>query len=335
MNEKSATNKKERIFSGAQPTGNLHIGNYLGALRQWVALQSEYDSIFCVVDLHAITTYQDPVVLRQKTREVVGLLVAAGIDPTFSTIFVQSHIPAHAELAWILECETPMGWLRRMTQFKEKAEDEGASVSAGLFNYPDLMAADILLYDTDAVPVGDDQVQHLELTRDVAQRFNSLYGETFVIPRAIVAETGARVMGLDDATKKMSKSTDVPGHAIYLLDPEPEIRAKISRATTDSSREIRFEETRPAIANLLSIYEAFTGTGRPEIEAHFAGRGYAVLKKELAEVVITALRPLQERYREVTAQPGWVDKILDEGEARVRPIAERTLARVKDRMGLG
>jgi tryptophanyl-tRNA synthetase len=266
---------------------------------------------------------------------VVGLLVAAGIDPTFSTIFVQSHIPAHAELAWILECETPMAWLRRMTQFKEKAEDEGASVSAGLFNYPDLMAADILLYDTDAVPVGDDQVQHLELTRDVAQRFNSLYGETFVIPRVIVAETGARVMGLDDATKKMSKSTDVPGHAIYLLDPETEIRAKISRATTDSSREIRFEETRPAIANLLSIFKAFTGTGRPEIEAHFAGKGYAVLKKELAEVVITALRPLQERYREVTAQPGWVDKILDEGEARVRPIAERTLARVKDRMGLG
>ena len=335
MNEKSATNKKERIFSGAQPTGNLHIGNYLGALRQWVALQSEYDSIFCVVDLHAITTYQDPVVLRQKTREVAALLIAAGIDPTVSTVFVQSHIPAHAELAWILECETPMAWLRRMTQFKEKAEDEGASVSAGLFNYPDLMAADILLYDTDAVPVGDDQVQHLELTRDVAQRFNSLYGETFVIPRAIVAETGARVMGLDDPTKKMSKGTDVPGHAIYLLDPEAEIRAKISRATTDSLREIRFDDTRPGITNLLSIYEAFTGTARPEIEARFAGKGYAILKKELAEVVITALRPLQARYREITAQPGWIDKILGEGKTRARPIADRTLARVKDRMGLG
>jgi len=333
MNEKSV--KKERIFSGAQPTGNLHIGNYLGALRQWVALQSQFDSVFCVVDLHAITTYQDPAVLKAKTREVAGLLIAAGIDPAKSIVFVQSHVSAHAELAWILECETPMGWLRRMTQFKEKSKEEGASVGAGLFTYPDLMAADILLYDTDAVPVGDDQVQHLELARDVAQRFNAVYGETFVVPRAIVAETGARVMGLDDPAKKMSKSTEVPGHAVYLLDSEQEIRNKISRATTDSLREVRFDEARPGITNLLAIYEAFTGTARPEIEARFAGKGYAVLKKELAEVIIASLRPFQARYREVTAQPGWIDKILDEGEARARPIAERTLARVKERMGLG
>ncbi len=333
MNARSV--KKERIFSGIQPTGSLHIGNYLGALRQWAALQAQYDSVFCVVDLHAITTHQDPAVLKTKTREVAGLLIASGIDPQQSIVFVQSHIPAHAELAWILECETPMGWLRRMTQFKEKSKEEGASVSAGLFNYPDLMAADILLYDTDAVPVGDDQVQHLELARDVAQRFNSVYSETFVLPRAIVAETGARVMGLDDPTKKMSKSTEVPGHAIYLLDSEQEIRAKISRATTDSLREVRFDEARPGVTNLLSIYEGFTGMSRPEIEARFEGKGYAVLKKELAETVITALHPLQVRFREINSDPGGIEKILEQGAARARPIAERTLARVKERMGLG
>ena len=325
---------KKRIFSGIQPTGNIHIGNYLGAIRQWVTMQDEFESILCVVDLHAITTYQEPVVLKAKIREAAGLVIAAGIDPKRSAIFTQSHISAHAELAWILECVVPIGWLRRMTQFKDKSEQEEV-VTAGLFNYPALMAADILLYRTDAVPVGDDQVQHLELARDLAQRFNSLYGDTLVLPQAILSETGARIMGLDDPTKKMSKSTEQPGHAIALLDGPDEIRAKIARATTDSLREIRFDENRPGVTNLLGIYQSFTGMSREDIESRFEGKGYADLKKNLADIVIGSLQPLQTRYQEATADPGYLDSVLEEGEDRVRPLAEMTLARVKERMGLG
>jgi len=326
---------RRRIFSGIQPTGSIHVGNYLGAIKQWAALQAEYDCIFSVVDLHAITLFQDPAKLKEKTREVAGLLVAAGIDPIKSAIFVQSRIGAHAELAWILECVIPVGWLRRMTQFKDKATEGGATVSDGLFSYPALMAADILLYDTDAVPVGDDQLQHLELTRDAAQRFNSLYGETLKVPQPIIAKSGARIMGLDDPTKKMSKSTEQPGHAINLLDPADQIRSKIARATTDSLREVRFDESRPGISNLLVLYECFTGMGRQEIEARFEGKGYAVFKKELGEVVIKGLEPIQTRYREITAEPGYIDSLLEQGEARVKPLAENTLSRVKERVGLG
>ena len=326
---------KKRLFSGIQPTGNIHIGNYLGAIRHWLTLQEEFDSIFCIVDLHAITVPQDPQVLKAKIREVAGLLFAAGIDPKQSAVFVQSHVGAHAELAWILSCLIPIGWLGRMTQFRAKAEGQSELVSAGLFNYPALMAADILLYETDIVPVGEDQKQHLELTRDVAQRFNSLYGETFKLPEPVIPYTGSRIMGLDDPIKKMSKSETQPGHAIYLLDSPDDIHSKIMRATTDSLREVRFDEDRPGIYNLLVIYELFTGLSRPEIEMRFRDKGYADLKRELAEVIIEGLAPLQLRYRELTADPTDIDYWLAEGASRVRPIAEKTLAVVKDRIGLG
>ncbi len=326
---------KKRVFSGIQPTGNIHIGNYLGAIKQWVKRQEDYDNIFCIVDLHAITVPQDPKALKAKTREVSGLLLAAGIDPKRSILFVQSHVCAHAELAWVLNCFIPMGWMQRMTQFKEKSAKQKEQVSTGLFDYPALMAADILLYDTDIVPVGDDQKQHVELARDVAQRFNSIFGETFKLPLPVIPEVGARIMGLDDPTRKMSKSETAAGHAINLLDPPDVIMKKLSRATTDSQKDIVFDENRPGVYNMLVIYELFTGKSRKEIEAHFAGQGYAALKKELGEAVVEGLRPLQERYRELTADPAYLDSLLAEGANRARPMAEKTLARVKERVGLG
>ncbi len=326
---------KKRVFSGIQPTGNIHIGNYMGAIKRWAAEQDKYDNIFCVVDLHAITVPQDPKILKAKIREVAGLLLAAGIDPKRSTLFVQSHVCEHSELAWILNCFIPMGWMRRMTQFKEKSEKLKEEVSVGLFDYPSLMAADILLYDTDEVPVGDDQKQHVELARDAAQRFNSIFGDTFVVPLPVIGKVGARIMGLDDPTKKMSKSEMASGHAISLLDPPDVIRSKFMRATTDSLKDIRFDENRPGVYNLLVIYELFTGKSRPEIEAHFAGQGYATLKKELGEVVVEGLRPLQTRYKELTADPTYIDSLLKEGADRIRPTAAKTLARVKERVGLG
>jgi tryptophanyl-tRNA synthetase len=326
---------KKRVFSGIQPSGNIHIGNYLGAIQHWVASQAELDNIFCIVDLHAITVPQEPQILKVKTREVTGLLFAAGIDPELSVVFIQSHIGAHAELAWILNCFTPMGWMQRMTQFKQKAEKQKEQVSVGLFDYPALMAADILLYQTDLVPVGEDQKQHVELTRDIAQRFNSIYGEVFKLPEPAIPKIGARIMGLDDPTKKMSKSETQQGHAIHLLDSPDDIRSKIMKATTDSLREIRFDENRPGICNLLVIYELFKGLSRPDIEAQFEGKGYADFKRELAEVVIEGLRPLQSRYRELTADPTYIDSLLAEGASKVRPIAEKTLTIVKDKVGLG
>ncbi|MBI4283315.1 MAG: tryptophan--tRNA ligase [Chloroflexi bacterium] len=326
---------KSRVFSGIQPTGNIHIGNYLGAISQWVKSQDTYDNIFCIVDLHAITVPQEPKVLKAKTREVTGLLLAAGIDPRRSILFVQSDITAHAELAWILNCLIPMGWMQRMTQFKEKSQKQKEQVSVGLFDYPSLMAADILLYNTDIVPVGEDQKQHVELARDTAQRFNSIYGETFRLPEPVIPEVGARIMGLDDPTKKMSKSEAASGHAINLLDPPDLVQSKLMRATTDSLKEIRFDENRPGIYNLLVIYELFSGKSRQEIEAYFAGKGYATLKKEVGEVIVEGLCPLQTRYRELTADPTYIDSLLKEGADRARPMAEKTLALVKERVGLG
>jgi len=326
---------KERIFSGVQPTGNIHIGNYLAAIRQWAVSQAEYDNTICIVDLHAITIPQAPQILRAKIREVAGLLFAAGIDPDRSAVFIQSHIGAHAELAWILNCFIPMGWMQRMTQFKEKSQEQREQVSVGLFDYPALMAADILLYETDLVPVGEDQKQHVELARDAAQRFNSLYGETFRVPEPIIPKVGARIMGLDDPTKKMSKSEVRAGHAIGLLDSPDEIRSKIMGATTDSRREIRFDEKRPGINNLLTIYESFSGLSRADIQERFEGKGYQILKQELADIVIESLMPLQSRYRGLVADPAHIDHLLAEGSSRVRPIAERTLAVVKDKVGLG
>lgn len=326
---------KKRVFSGIQPTGNIHIGNYLAAIKRWVKMQDDFDNVYCVVDLHAITVPQDPVALKAKTREVYGLLLAAGIDPERSIFFVQSHVSAHSELAWILNCFIPMGWMQRMTQFKEKSQKQKELVSTGLFDYPALMAADILLYDTDLVPVGDDQKQHVELARDTAQRFNSIYGQTFTLPEPIIPDVGARIMGLDDPTRKMSKSEDSTGHAVNLLDPPDTIRAKIMKATTDSLREIRFDHDRPGINNLLTIYRLFTGRDNKEIEAEFAGKGYGDFKKALVEVVVEGLRPLQSRYQELTADPGRIDSLLAAGASRARPAAEKTLADVRSKIGLG
>lgn len=326
--------KRKRIFSGIQPSGDIHIGNYLGAIQHWVKLQDSYDCIYCVVDLHAITVPQDPNELQRGINEVAGILIAAGIEPAQTVVFTQSQITAHAELAWILNCYTPFGWMQRMTQFKEKSEQGRENVSVGLFDYPALMAADILLYDTNYVPVGDDQKQHLEFTRDLAQRFNSQYGDTFVLPEPLIPDIGARIMGLDEPTKKMSKSEGKKGHALFLLDSPDDIKGKIKRATTDSLKEIRFDESRPGIFNLLGIYEQFSTLSRDEIEARFEGKGYAQFKEELAEVVIEGLKPLQTRFKELTDDPNYIPTVMKEAAERIRPTAERVLGDVKRKIGL-
>jgi tryptophanyl-tRNA synthetase len=322
----------KRIFSGAQPTGNLHLGNYLGALRNWVALQHEYESFFCVVDLHAITVPQDSAALAAKTREVARLYLAAGIDPAVSTIFVQSDVKEHAELAWVLNCVVRIGELERMTQFKDKAKKQRENVSAGLLTYPALMAADILLYQTDLVPVGQDQKQHLELTRDLAERFNRDYGETFRVPGAYIPKVGAKIMALDDPLKKMSKSDENANGRISLLDDADTIRRKFKRAVTDSGSEVRFDETRPAVTNLLSIYQLLTGQSPEEIEAHFAGKGYAQLKGDLADATIAFLQPYQERVRAISDEE--LSRILRDGADKARAIAAETVRQVKERMGI-
>lgn len=324
---------KARVFSGMQPSGNLHIGNYLGALKNWVRIQSDYECIFCIVDLHAVTVPQDPAQLRSKIAEIAALYLAAGIDPRQSSIMVQSAVPAHAELAWMLTCVTPVGWLERMTQYKAKAAAQ-ESVGDGLLQYPVLMAADILLYQAAIVPVGEDQSQHLELTRDIAQRFNSLYGETFVVPGTSLPTVGARVMGLDDPTTKMSKSAAGANHAIALLDPPERIRKTIMRATTDSNPAVDFENMGAGVENLLTIFQAFGGWGSEQMRAHFQGMRYGDLKKQVAEMVIASLEPFQKRYREITADPGYLAGILKEGAERVTPVANSTVDLVKQRMGL-
>jgi tryptophanyl-tRNA synthetase len=326
---------KKRLFSGIQPSGRLHIGNYLGAIKPWVSLQAKYQSIFALVDLHALTAHQDPVVLQATVREAAALLLAAGIDRKVSTLFVQSHLGAHAELAWILSCFTPMGWLRRMTQFKEKSAGQKEVVSTGLFTYPALMAADILLYRTDLVPVGEDQTQHLEFTRDIAQRFNTLYGSIFTLPEPLFPGVGGRIMGLQNPQRKMSKSDGQPANAIYLLDPPEDIRAKIMRAVTDSGRKVSFDEGRPGINNLLVMYQLLAGLTRAETEERFAGKGYADLKQALAETAIAELTPLQVRYRALAEDHTALDSLLREGAARVKPQAEALLDEVKRRVGLG
>ncbi len=330
--------QRKRVLSGVQPSGSLTIGNYVGALKQWAREQHNFESFFCVVDLHAITAPYNPAELRAKTREVAALYLACGIDPAISTIFVQSHIPAHSELTWLLNCITPLGWLNRMTQFKDKAARQQAdSVATGLLDYPVLMAADILLYQADAVPVGDDQRQHLELTRDIAQRFNNLFGETFTVPEAMIPPSGARIKGLDDPLTKMSKSlTESEYHAVYLLDPPDRVKKKIMRAVTDSGRDIRFSDDpgKAGVNNLLEIYEAFTGESREAIEAHFSqARGYGDLKKQVAEVVNAALQPIQQRYRELTSDGHFIDELLAQGAQRASLVANATLARARENMG--
>jgi tryptophanyl-tRNA synthetase len=324
---------KARVFSGVQPTGNLHIGNYLGALKNWVEIQGNYESIFGIVDLHAVTVYQEPVELRAKILETAALFLAAGIDPKHSTIVVQSSVPEHAELAWMLTCVTPVGWLERMTQYKAKSAAQ-ETVGDGLLQYPVLMTADILVYQAAVVPVGEDQAQHLELARDIAQRFNSLYGETFVMPGTSLPLAGARVMGLDDPTKKMSKSAAGSGHAIGLLDAPEVARKKIMRATTDSQPAVDFENLSPGVLNLIDVSKGFMGWGHQQAYTEFSGLRYGDLKKKVADIVVSHLEPLQKRYAEIMNEPGYLAGVLKEGAERVSPIAKSTVQLVKERMGL-
>lgn len=323
---------KKRIFSGAQPTGELHIGNYLGALKNWVALQHEYESFFCIVNLHAITLPQKPRVLKQKTLDLARIYLAAGIDPQVSTIFIQSDVAEHAELAWILNCVARMGELERMTQFKDKSKGKSERVGAGLFTYPVLMASDILLYQTDLVPVGQDQKQHVELTRDLAERFNRDYGETFRIPGDFIPPVGAKIQSLQEPAKKMSKSDENLNGSIFLLDDADAITKKIKRAVTDSGTEIRFDAERPAINNLLTIYHLVTGKTAAESEANFEGKGYGHFKTELAEAVVEFLRPFQARVKDYTDAE--LEKILADGAAKARSVARPTLLDVYEKMGI-
>ena len=322
----------KRIFSGAQPTGNVHLGNYLGALKNWVALQHEYESFFCIVNMHAITVTQEPKLLAAKTRDLARIYLAVGIDPQVSTVFIQSDVPEHAELAWVLNGVARMSELERMTQYKDKARKQQENVSVGLFDYPVLMAADILLYQTDLVPVGDDQKQHLELTRDLAIRFNRDYGETFRVPDPYIPRAGARIMSLSDPTKKMSKSDDDPNGCVLLMDDADTVQRKFKRAVTDSGTEIRFDESRPAINNLLEIYHLMTGKSEAEVEDHFAGKGYAQLKGDLADATIAFLGPIQQRVREISDDE--LDTILDEGREKATRIARPTLRQAFENIGL-
>ena len=323
----------KRIFSGVQPTGNVHLGTYLGALRNWARLQYEYESFFCVVNLHAITVSQDPEHLLRKTHEVARLYLAAGIDPSVSTIFVQSQVKEHAELAWILNCVTRVSELDRMTQFKEKGKKQRENTTVGLFDYPVLMASDILLYQTNLVPVGDDQKQHLELTRDIAIRFNRDYGDTFQVPEPFIPKVGARIMSLDDPSKKMSKSDENPNGSIFMLDDPDVVTKKIRRAVTDSGSDVKFDDSRPAVTNLLTIYELITGRTRSEIEDHFDNKGYGQFKSELAEVVVEFLRPFQARANAITDDE--LDTLLERGAEKAHHIAIETVEKVQAGMGLG
>lgn len=328
---------RPRVFSGMQPSGSFHLGNYLGALKQWVAGQAEKENFFCIVDLHSLTVPQDPAALRQRTREYAAMYLAAGIDPERSTLFVQSHVTAHAEGCWLLNCVTPLGWLQKMTQYKDKSARQ-ETILTGLLDYPVLMAADILLYDADEVPVGEDQKQHVELARNIAERFNHLYGPTFVVPEPVIPKVGARIMGLDNPTVKMSGTyAHIRGHAVRLLDEPAEIEYAFKRAVTDPGKEIRFSDDpeRAGVNNLLSIYKAVTGRTEAESEADFAdARGYGDLKKRVAEVVIEALTPIRERYNQLTQDSAELDRLLARGAERARAAAEPRLRSMKEKMGL-
>lgn len=325
----------KKIFSGVQPSGNLHLGNYLGALKQWVRLQEEdSELIFCIVDLHAITVPQDPKILNEKIYEVAALYLASGIDPEKSTIFVQSDRPEHSELAWVLNCFTYMGELNRMTQYKDKAEGK-VQHSVGLFDYPALMAADILLYQTTHVPVGEDQKQHIEITRDLAQRINNKYGEIFTVPEPIIKKETARIMALDDPTKKMSKSSTSPMSYIAMTDDDETIRSKIKKAVTDSGSEIKFSPDKPAISNLLNIFSAVTGKEITDLEREYEGKTYGEFKNDLSEAVIAELSGVREKYNQIIADKESLKKILEEGARKVAPIAQKTLSSVKTKIGLG
>jgi len=323
---------KQRIFSGIQPSGNLHLGNYLGAIQNWVKLQNEFESIFCIVDLHAITVPQDPEELRRKTIEIAKIYLASGIDPNKSSIFVQSHIAEHAELAWVLNTITKIPELEKMTQFKDKSQKEGKeSSSVGLFDYPVLMAADILLYDTQTVPVGHDQIQHIELTRTLANRFNKKFGDTFLIPNYFMKEESKLIMALDDTTKKMSKSAKSEYSYIALSDSEEIIRKKIKKAVTDSGSEIVYHDDKPALKNLINIYSLLAEKTPQEIEKMYVGKQYSDFKADLADVVVKFLQPLQEKISAISDEE--VLQILQQSAAKVRPIAQQKISEVKEKIG--
>ncbi|PPG20611.1 tryptophan--tRNA ligase [Rathayibacter toxicus] len=333
----STPGAKPVIVSGMQPSsGSLHVGNYIGALTQWIALQDTFDAYFCVVDLHAITVQQDPQQLRERTRATAAQYIAAGIDPDRSTLFIQSHVPAHAELAWILTTLTGFGEASRMTQFKDKSARQGTeTTSVGLFTYPILMAADILLYQADVVPVGEDQRQHLELTRDLANRFNSRYGETFTIPEPHIARETAKIYDLQNPNAKMSKSTESDSGLLNVLD-DPRVSAKkVLRAVTDAESEVRYDrENKPGVSNLLTLYSVLAHRSVESLEQEYAGRGYGDLKKGLVEVLTATFAPIRSRTVELLADPAELDRVLDRAADRAAETAERTLAMVYDRIGL-
>lgn len=327
---------KKTIFSGIQPSGVVHIGNYFGAIKQWVEMQEDADSsVFCIVDLHAITVHQDPKELKENIYKMAALYLASGIDPKKSALFVQSSRPEHTELSWLLNCNTTMGELGRMTQFKEKSEFKKDSVSAGLFDYPVLMAADILLYQATHVPVGEDQKQHVELTRDIAERFNAKYRQCFTIPEPIIKTTSARIMGLDNPLKKMSKSAASPNNYIAIGDTAEVINSKIKKAVTDSGQGITKEKEKPAISNLINIYAEVTGMSVADIENRFSGRGYGDFKKELAEALVAYLEPIQNEYNRLLQDRASLVQILTDGSNKISSVAKNTVTSVKEAMGLG
>ncbi len=330
---------KPRVLSGVQPTGNLHLGNYLGAIRNWVEAQAEFENFFCVVDLHAITVPHEPATLAADTRAIAALYLACGIDLAHATIFVQSHVSAHSELAWLLNCVTPLNWLERMIQFKEKALKQGENVGVGLLDYPVLMAADILLYDADRVPVGEDQKQHLELTRDIAARVNDKFGEAssspiLKVPEPLIRKAGARVMSLTDGTRKMSKSDPNEASRVGLLDPPEVIVKKIKRCKTDPVRGLAFDDPeRPECNNLLALYMLLSGKSKAAVAAECQDMGWGQFKPLLAETTVAALEPIQQKYRDIAADRGYLESVLREGAAKADAIARETLTRVKNALG--
>ncbi|KRQ86892.1 Tryptophan--tRNA ligase [Caloramator mitchellensis] len=325
--------EKKVIFSGIKPSGDLTLGNYLGAIKNWVKLQDNYDSYFCVVDLHAITVKQEPALLRKRTIEILALYIASGIDPEKNTLFIQSHVPAHSEAAWLLNCYTYMGELGRMTQFKDKSQKLGESISAGLFNYPVLMAADILLYNTDLVPVGKDQKQHLELARDIAERFNNLYSPTFKVPEAYIPERAAKIMDLQDPTRKMSKSEDNPNGYILLMDTPEVIKKKISRAVTDTVGVVRYSEEQPGIMNLINIMSAITGLTPEEIERKYTGCGYAQFKSDVADAIVNELSPIQGKVKKLINDKTYLEDVYKKGAEKANYVANKMLRKIQKKIG--
>jgi tryptophanyl-tRNA synthetase len=334
MAEQRSKEKQKVIFSGIQPSGGFTLGNYLGAIANWVRMQREYRCYYCVVDLHAMTVRQEPKEFRRRTLESLALLIACGLDPGVNTMYVQSHVPAHAQMAWLLNCYTYTGELGRMTQFKEKSQKHSENINVGLFAYPVLMAADILLYQADLVPVGADQKQHLEITRDIALRFNALYGNVFTVPEPYIPESGARIMSLQDPVSKMSKSDENPNAYILLTDPPDAVVRKIRRAVTDSEGSVRCADDKPGVSNLMHIYCAATGTAIERMEADFADKGYKELKEAVAGAVVETLRPIQDEFRRLTADKGYLESVMRDNAQRAAAVAERTLDKVHKKIGL-